>query len=57
VETKGDHIVLTKPRPADRANRADRSHKTPLEGSWEGLAKINGDIVYFSDNPWEVESD
>ena len=57
VESKGDRIVITKRgRPVARVERME-SEKPSLRGMWKGKAKIKGDIVYFSDNPWEVESD
>ena len=57
VETKGDRIVITKRgRPVARVERMD-APKTRLRGLWKGKARITGDIVHFSDNPWECESD
>jgi len=57
VEAKGDRIVITKRgRPVARVERMDAS-KPRLRGMWEGKARIKGDIVYFSDNPWECESE
>jgi prevent-host-death family protein len=57
VETKGDRIVITMHgRPVARVEPID-AKKSRLKGTWKGLAKIKGDIVYFSDNPWECESD
>jgi len=26
-----------------------------LRGSWKGLVKIKGDIVHFSEGPWECD--
>jgi prevent-host-death family protein len=57
VEAKGDRIVITKRgRPVARVERLDAS-KPRLQGMWKGKARIKGDIVYFSDNPWECESE
>jgi prevent-host-death family protein len=57
VETKGDRIVITKRgRPIARIEPVEPL-KPRLRGTWEGKARITGDIVYFSDNPWEVELD
>ena len=56
VEAKGDCIVITKRgRPVARV--ANQYHKPRMKGTWKGLVKIKGDIVYFSDNPWELQSD
>jgi len=62
VETKGDCIVITKHgRPIARVAPIRvapvNATKPRLKGTWKGLAKIKGDIVYFSDNPWACESD
>lgn len=57
VETKGDRLVITKRgRPFARVEPIHAT-KPRLKGTWKGLVKIKGDIVHFSDNPWEVESD
>jgi antitoxin (DNA-binding transcriptional repressor) of toxin-antitoxin stability system len=57
VESKGDRIIITKRgRPVARVERMETA-KPQLRGLWKGKARIKGDIVYFSDNPWEVESD
>jgi len=57
VETKGDRIVITKRgRPIARVERINDA-KPRMKGTWKGLVKIKGDIVHFSDNVWEVESD
>ena len=57
VETKGNRIVITKRgRPVARVERVEAS-KPRLRGLWKGKASIKGDIVYFSDNAWECESD
>jgi prevent-host-death family protein len=57
VEAKGDRIVITKRgRPVARVERMD-SAKPRMKDTWKGLVKIKGDIVHFSDEPWEVDSD
>jgi antitoxin (DNA-binding transcriptional repressor) of toxin-antitoxin stability system len=57
VETKGDCIVVTRRgRPVARVERINTT-KPRMKGTWKGLVKIKGDIVHFSDNPWDVESD
>jgi antitoxin (DNA-binding transcriptional repressor) of toxin-antitoxin stability system len=57
VEAKGDRIIITKRgKPVARVERME-APKPSLRGTWKGKAKIKGDIVYFSDDPWEVESD
>ena len=57
VETKGDRIVITKRgRPVARVERIEAAPPR-MKDTWKGVVKIKGDIVYFSDNPWEVESD
>ena len=59
VETKGDRLVITKTKRGRPVARVEPIHATKprLKGTLEGLARINGDIVYFSDNPWEREAD
>jgi prevent-host-death family protein len=57
VETKGDCIVITRRgRPFARVAPIHAT-KPRLKGTWEGLVRIKGDIVYFSDNSWECEAD
>ncbi len=57
VETKGDRIVITKRgRPVARVERISAT-KPRMKDTWKGLVKIKGDIVHFSDDPWEVDSD
>ena len=57
VATKGDRIVITKRgRPVARVERIT-STKPRLKGTWKGLVKIKGDIVHFSDDPWECDSE
>lgn len=57
VEKKGDRIIITKRgKPVAQVERiSDEKHK--LGGTWKGRARIKGDIVYFSDDPWEVDSE
>jgi prevent-host-death family protein len=57
VETKGNRFVITKHgRPFARVEPI-YAKKPRLKGTWKGQARINGDIVYFSDNPRECEAD
>ena len=57
VEANGDRIVITKRgRPVARVEPVSAT-KARMKDTWKGLVKIKGDIVHFSDNPWEVDSD
>lgn len=57
VETKGDRIVITKRgRPMAQVERI-KAPKLRLRGMWEGVVEIKGDIVYFSDDSWEADSE
>jgi prevent-host-death family protein len=57
VEAKGDRIVITK-RGRPMAQVAPIiSPKVRLRGTWEGLVEVKGDIVYFSDDSWESDSE
>jgi prevent-host-death family protein len=57
VEAKGDRIVITK-RGRPMAQVAPIiSQKVRLRGTWEGLVEVKGDIVYFSDDSWESDSE
>lgn len=57
VEKNGDRIVITKRgRPVAKVERAV-AEIPKLEGSWKGKVKILGDIVNFTDDPWEVDSE
>ena len=57
VETNGDRIVITKRgRPLARVERIN-APKLRLRGTWKGLVEVKGDIVHFSDNDWESNSD
>lgn len=57
VETKGDCIVVTRRGKPIARIEPIYATKPRLKGTWKGLARIKGDIVHFSDNPWECESD
>jgi len=57
VDKNGDRIVITKRgRPVARIEPIAET-KPKLKGTWKGHVKIVGDIVNFSDGPWEVESE
>jgi prevent-host-death family protein len=57
VDTKGDRIVITKRgRPLAVVERI-KEPKARMKGSWKGLVEIKGDIVHFSDDKWEVDSE
>jgi antitoxin (DNA-binding transcriptional repressor) of toxin-antitoxin stability system len=57
VEKNGDQIVITKRgRPLARVERMV-AEKPRLKGTWKDTARILGDIVYFTDDPWEVDSE
>jgi len=57
VERKGNRIVITK-RGRPMAQVAPIiSPKVRLRGTWEGLVEIKGDIVHFSDDSWESNSE
>jgi prevent-host-death family protein len=57
VEKKGDRIVITKRgRPVAQVERLS-VEKPKLKGTWKDTVKILGDIVYFTDDPWEVDSE
>jgi hypothetical protein len=57
VEKNGDRIVITKRgRPVARVERAV-AEIPKLRGSWKGRVKILGDIIYNTDDPWEVDSE
>jgi len=57
VESKGDCIVITTRGRLVARVEPIYATRPRLKGTWEGKAKIVGDIVYFSDNPWDSESD
>jgi antitoxin (DNA-binding transcriptional repressor) of toxin-antitoxin stability system len=57
VDNKGDRIVITKRgRPIARVERVNVP-KPRLRGIWKNKAKIKGDIVHFSEGPWESDSE
>jgi prevent-host-death family protein len=57
VEKNGDRIVITKRgKPVARVERA-AAEIPKLEGSWKGKVKILEDIVNFTDDPWDVDSE
>ena len=57
VEAKGDRIVITKRgRPVAQVVRIN-SPKLRLRGTWKGLVEVKGDIVHFSDDSWESDSE
>ena len=57
VATKGDRIVVTKRgHPIARVERAV-APKVRVRGLWKDKMRIKGDIVYFSDDSWESESE
>jgi prevent-host-death family protein len=57
VASKGDRVVITK-RGLPVARVEPISVPKPrLRGTWKGKARIKGDIVYFSEGPWECDSE
>src|SRR5260370_17265120 len=57
VESKGNRIVITKRGRPIAQVAPIISPKVRLRGTWERLVEIKGDIVHFSDDTWEPNSD
>ena len=57
VESKGNRIVITKRGRPIAQVAPIISPKVRLRGTWEGLVEIKGDIVHFSDDSWESDSE
>jgi prevent-host-death family protein len=54
AEGGGTIIVTKRGKPVARVVPFQRN-RLPLKGRWEGLAKSNGDIVYFDTSAeWEA---
>ncbi len=57
VEKMGDRIVITKRgRPVAQVERINVP-KVRMKDTWKGLVEVKGDIVHFSDDDWESDSE